>query len=503
MNDLNTRLLRLGLTVTLLTAGTPGLAHAQDDAPGGPTAANTWVYLPALSNRASTGTVSNYPPLPRAVNVPYVVDLIGPQGNIQKLPEMSIFWFGQVQDNQNYTDVRIAASDTQLVVYVASFDRHAWYDTTPSTADLTAWDGATLYLNTAGLAGGLSGSSYRFTAQLNNGETVSNAGKLSERGTGGAWATANVPFEAFAAWRGQNVNDADDDRGWVITFRIPFASLGLSRPADGSAPWALAVVAHDRDNAGVQPDTYWPETFRSTDASAWGGLRWGQPTYTPPPSAAGGTVMVREGLNGATVPDADIGGVAANQCSGDTNFLWSGWGNSNYGAEANINIQNQSDVADWPCFAKTYLTFPLTQVPAGRVIRSATLQLHQFGGSGTASNGQPGADAYVQVFRIGADWNESTLTWNNAPMPIENHGGAWVGQVVGCGAPGGIPWPCVQRDWDVTRLVAEAYAAGEPARLALYSADSDYSTGKYFTASESGDWNQTGRPALVIEWGNP
>lgn len=502
MKDRTNRLLRLSLALCLLAASAPDIARAQQGPEPG-AAANTTLYLPALSNRAVTGNVTNYPPLPRAVNVPYVADLIDAQGGIQKLPEMAIFWYGQVQDTQNYTDVRIATDNTHLVVYIASFDRHTWYDTSPSTADLTSWDSATLYLNTTGLVGGLSGATYRFTAQLNNGEAVSSAAKLSERGTSGSWSAASVPFEAFAAWRGQNVNNADDDRGWVITFRIPFASLGLSRPVDGAAPWGLAVVSHDRDNGGVQPDTYWPETFRGNDASTWGGLRWGQPSYSPPASTVGGSVTVRDGVNGVTVPDADIGGVAANQCSGDTNFIWNQWGSTNYGDEPNINVQNQSDVADWPCFAKTYLTFPLGQVPAGKVIRSATLQLHQFGGSGTASNGQAGADAFVQVFRIGNDWNESTLTWNNAPLPIENHGGSWMGQVVGCGAPGGIAWPCVQRDWDVTRLVAESYAAGEPARIGLYSADSDYSTGKYFTASEVGDWNVAGRPALVIEWGNP
>ncbi len=494
--------IRLGFCLAL--TGPSMVASAQDNPPDNPTATNVRLFLPALSNRSVTSLEVNYGPLPRAVNVPYVSDLLDANGAIQKLPMMAIFWYGQVLDGQNYTDVRIADNDSQLVVYVASFDRHTWYDTTPSASDLTAWDSATVYLNPGGLVNGISDSTYRFTVQLNNGAVVADAGKLSERGTGGSWRTASVPFQAFAAWRGQNVNNADDDRGWVLTFRIPFSSLGLSRPTDGAAPWGLAVVTHDRDNGGVvQPDTYWPETFQATNASTWGGLRWGMPTYTPPASSTGASVTVREGLNGAVVSDADLGGVAANQCSGDSNFLWSGWGTTNYGSEPNLNVQNQSDVADWPCFSKTYLTFPLNQVPTGKVIRSATLQLHQFGGSGTASNGQAGADAFTQVFRIGNDWNESTITWNNAPMPIENYGGAWVGQVVGCGAPGGIAWPCVQRDWDVTRLVAEAYASGQPARIGLYSADSDYSTGKYYTSSEVGDWNAAGRPALVIQWGNP
>ncbi len=497
------RILRLSLALAVIVAGMPGVARADDSTPESPAAGENLVFLPFVNNRSWTGTTTNYPPLARAVNVPYIADLLDGSGSIQRLPSMAIFWYGQVLNTQNYTDVRIATNATHLVVYVSSFDRNTWYNKTPASEALTLWDSATVYLRTSGQGNGIDGNSYRFTVQLNNGDVVAPAGKLSERGTGGAWSPASVAFDAFAAWRGANVNNADDDRGWVITFKIPFSSLGVSRPVDGAPTWALAVVSHDRDNGGVQPDTYWPETFQPSNADSWGGVRWGQPTYTPAAVASAGSVLIKQGVNGVTVPDADLGGVAANQCSGDTNFMWNQWGITNYGNEPNLNVQNQSDVADWPCFAKTYLTFPLNQVPAGKIIRSATLQLYQFGGSGSASNGQTPADAYIQVFRVSADWGEGTVTWNNAPVPVENYGGSWVGQVVGCGAPGGIPWPCVRRDWDVTRLVAESYALGLPARIGLYSGDSDYSTGKYFTSSEAGDWNIAGRPGLVIDWGNP
>ncbi len=493
----------LSLVLACVIGSAPGIAFAQDTQPEAPSAGSERLYIPTLANRSWSGTITNYAALPRAVNVPYLSDLLDGQGGIQRLPSMAVFWYGRVQDTQNYTDVRIATNNTHLVVYVASFDRHLWYDTSPAAGDLTAWDGATVYLRTGGQINGLGSDTFKLTAQLNNGGAVPSAGKLSQRGTGGSWATTSVAFEASAGWRGSNINNADDDRGWAITFRIPFASLGVSRPADGAATWALAVVTHDRDNGGVQPETFWPETFQSTNASTWGGVRWGQPTYTPAASSIGGTVMIKQGVNGATVSDSDLGGATSNQCPGDTNYIWNEWGNANYANEPGMNIQNQSDISDWPCFAKTYLNFPLSQIPAGMVIRRATLQLHQFGGSGTASNGQSAADTYIQVFRIGGSWSESTITWNNAPLPIENYGGTWVGQVVNCGAPGGLAWPCVRRDWDVTRLVADAYAAGEPARIGLYSADSDYSTGKYFTSSEAGDWNVAGRPGLEIEWGRP
>jgi hypothetical protein len=51
--------------------------------------------------------------------------------------------------------------------------------------------------------------------------------------------------------------------------------------------------------------------------------------------------------------------------------------------------------------------------------------------------------------------------------------------------------------------VAQAYGKGQPLRLAMYSADSDYHSGKYFTSSETGDWNAEGRPLLTVVWGSP
>jgi hypothetical protein len=160
-------------------------------------------------------------------------------------------------------------------------------------------------------------------------------------------------------------------------------------------------------------------------------------------------------------------------------------------------------MADWPCFSKFYITFPLDQLPSGAQVVSASLVLHQMGGSGTASNGQPPPSTLVQVMVEDEPWSPSALTWNSAPLASENVARAWVDPVVGCGAPSGIAWPCVPRTWDVSRAVAEAHAAGHPLRLVLYSADSDYSTGKYFTTADTGDWNASGRPTLVVQVAAP
>ncbi len=60
--------------------------------------------------------------------------------------------------------------------------------------------------------------------------------------------------------------------------------------------------------------------------------------------------------------------------------------------------------------------------------------------------------------------------------------------------------PAMPRAWDVSYAVAQAYARGEPLRLILYSADSDYHSSKYFVSSDTGDWNVESRPRLDVWW---
>jgi hypothetical protein len=199
-------------------------------------------------------------------------------------------------------------------------------------------------------------------------------------------------------------------------------------------------------------------------------------------------------LNGASVPDAHVGGDTICGAPFDPNYF-DGWGDANYSGTAHINIQNQADVADWPCFSKYYVTFPLDAIPAGKVVISATLTLHQFGNAGDPGQAEP---SLIQVLTVDGDWDEATLTWNNAPLAAENIAASWVDPL--SEFPG---WPGVPSAWDVSRAVAEAYAVGDPLRLALYEADAAYHSGKYFVSSDTGDWNATGRPTLRVLWGDP
>jgi uncharacterized repeat protein (TIGR01451 family) len=279
-----------------------------------------------------------------------------------------------------------------------------------------------------------------------------------------------------------------------MDFHIPFASLGLTA-LDPGETWGLAVVLHDRDDASGTsiPDQVWPEGMDGGRPGTWAELAFGMSTYTPPSATPGGTAVIREGLNEATVPDAAVGGTIPSLCPGGSDYIWNVWGNASFGDESTFNVQNQSDVADWPCFAKYYVTFPLDAVPPDKAVISATLTLHQVGGS-APDEAEP---SLIQVLTVGEAWDEAAITWNNAPLALENVASTWVDPTV---FPG---WPGIPCTWDVSGAVAQAHAAGTPLRLVLYEADDAYHSGKHFVASETGDWNQVARPTLRVVWGDP
>lgn len=401
-------------------------------------------------------------------------------------PGHAVFWFGQVTSSTNYADTRIAYNDEALFATVHIFDRYIWYDNAAS--DLTQWDAVALHLNLDGPAGSApTRNSYRLVAQMN--------ATAAYRGDGSQWAPASIPFGTEAFWRGDGVNNGAEARGWAITYRVPFSSVGLSGPPANGDIWGLSVAVYDRDeqNGSLNPTQFWPEAAHPSTPETWSILHFGLPTYTPPNAAPGGTVTVRHGLDGATVQDAHVGGHSTCADTINPNFFEQ-WGNLNYAGEEQINIQNQHDIADWPCFSKYYVTFPLDAVPDDKVILSATLTLHHFG------NAEPdqATDSNIQALAVAEAWNEGTITWNNAPAAAENVDSTRVSVLTEF--PG---WPGVPYNWDVSKSVAQAYAAGRPARLVLYSADGAYHSGKYFTSSDTDDWNAEGRPTLTIVWGNP
>lgn len=442
------------------------------------------IYLPFIQNHATFG--SNV----RRVNATYFDTEVW-------FGDMSIFWFGKVNATDNYADVRVGYNHTHLYVRVLIFDRRIWCNTNPQASNPTLWDTIELYLALNGNSGSTPDTkSFRLVGPFDGGVVcVDGVWPTAYRGNGTNWVPQNISFTADNFYRGlAGPNQNGDNDGWTITFQIPFASLGLSgAPAQGTA-WGLGMMLYDRDDAGGTPIAIklWPETFVGDKPATWGQLVFGLPsTFTAPPATPRSTVTIRHGLNGIIVKDGDVGGGFT---CGSSIDRWNQWGETNYAGRTQINIQNQEDAADWPCFSKYYLTFPLNSLPSGKVIISSTLTLYQFGNSGQGWNPGP-LPSLIQVYTVSDDWNEGTLTWNNAPLAFEYVNRSYVDPLDYI-----PPWPGIPRTWDVSRAVAKAYAAGQPLRLVLYSADSPMHSGKYFFSSDA---DLAGRPMLQVLWGDP
>ncbi len=400
--------------------------------------------------------------------------------------EAAVVWAGEVNPTNNYADLRFWYNDRELKVVAHVIDRLLWYDTSPSPADLTQWDAASLFIDTGS-------GRFRFDAQLSHWQPRANYQAAYLR-AGNGWQHSSTNFSAEVGHSSSGFNDGANDRGWNVTFTIPFTSVTAhNAPPPTSQLWRVAVVIHDRDGAASPgPKTPWPDAFVESEPATWGRLQFGPRSHNPPPTINQGAVTIRQGLNGAAVQDAHVGGHTV--CGGPFHpAYFNGWGDANYAGYTQVNIQNQWDISDWPCFSKFYVTFPLDKIPAGKTIASATLTLHQFGNAWGAAI-EP---SWIQVSTVGQEWNEATLTWNNAPPALENISGAWVSPM---GQP--LVWPGVAHNWDVAAAVTDAYRTGQPLRLVLYSPDGAYHSGRYFSSSDVNDDIATARPTLVVRWGD-
>lgn len=456
---------------------------------------NPWtIYMPIVQ----TGQSSSLPDAPR-IAIPFIN--VAPDLMNDHTGELSVFWFGEVRNAENYTDVRMGYNSQELFIRLHVFDRRCWFDETEPLNEPTKWDAAAVYLNLDGNTGNVPTSrSYQFLVQFDAFPTWNPEWEITKfpyQGNGTGWTLTNLPFNFTSSYTGGVPNDDGDDRGWTAIIRVPFSSLGLSSaPAQGTI-WGLAVVNYDRDDAAGTPiaPKVWPRSVNLNQPSSWGQFVFGLPAASPAPNNATGSVTISQGLNGATVSDASVGG--SSQCGAGTSFFGN-WGDTNeifYNPVlSDFNIQNQGNVADWPCFSKVYIAFPLNQVPAGKRILSATLTMYVFGNSGIA--GQEHA-SLIHVYSLNQTWNESTITWNNAPYVDKYITQTWVNA-----PPANTGFPGIPNSWDVTAAVTAAYAAGKPVNLVLYSSDNWMDSGKYFISSNTGDWNAAGRPKLTIVWGD-
>jgi hypothetical protein len=339
------------------------------------------LVLLALALRAEAAGIAQQSSDPlRRVNAPYVAGDAAPP-----VPRRAIFWFGQVTPGSNYADARVAYNDRALYVSVTVFDQYLWYDATPAAADLADWDAVSLYLDLdGGSATRPANSSYRFTVQLHNQQDDA-LYRTVYQGDGSSWVPRAMAVTTDAQWRGEGLNDQTADRGWIAIFELPFSNLGLAGPPSAGTRWGFAAAVHDRDAAAGPPlaRQRWPEASDDLTPASWGELHFGMPAFAPPPLLPRGTTTIRHGLNGAVVEDAHVGGHA--NCGEPVNpQFFPEWGNLNYAGFEQINIQNQWDTADWPCFSKFYITFPLSSLAANRTVLGATLTLNQFGNANPA-----------------------------------------------------------------------------------------------------------------------
>ena len=422
---------------------------------------------------------------PPTIHVPY-------SGTTPDPAKGAIFWFGILNQASNSANVRMSHADDSLVVMLHIFDRLVIYDQADSVGrDLTQWDAVSLYLdNQSDLNAPLGAGSYRFDAELSHWQLRTNY-QAAWRRQGDAWQRAETPFASASGFRGAP-NDTLDDRGWTARFQIPFAALGLSSAPSQDTQWRMALVLHDRDEitGAPLPSQLWPQAAGLDQPATWGRVAFGAPTYNATGVTAVQTLSLRHGVNQLVAQDGAVGGHSLCGAQFSPNFF-NGWGDANYAGLTQVNIQNQWDVADWPCFSRYYVTFPLTALPSTAKIVSATLTMQMFGNAGYAEG--DAKPSMFQVARVAEEWDERTLTWNNGPTVLENSSWTTVNPMQ-AGDPAAKPV-----NFDVSRAAADAVAAGQPLRLVLYSSDGDYHSGKYFWSADAGE---SLRPLLTIKWGS-
>ena len=433
----------------------------------------------------------------------------------------AIFWFGVNEQGspptRNYADVRVGYTDQALHVEATVPDYYLWYDEDANaSSDLTQYEAVAVYLDTAGdRAGTPQTDDYRFLVGLRHFEAGANYLRQA-RGNGSAWNASWVPTSSWSgdsamSWYcnpGPNSNDCGIDYGWTAWFTIPWQTLGLAgRPANGTV-WGLGVLLYDRDDAsltGYVVPQAWPENLSAGAPASWGELALSPPAYPPTPAVAQGTTVIRRAsaTDTSVVQDAWVGG--GGWCGGGHE----GGADENHGGlnpdgsveETELFAGSETAVTHLPCFNKSFLRFRLDAVPDNKVILSAQLKLHHWGNSG-----DPNApleedhphDSYVWLYTAPDGWSETGITWNNAPLALQNMGGVLIVPLDAF-----ADWPGIPYTWDATEAVAAAYAAGQPVSLALYDSAGGRNTTKYCTSSETGGWNLAGRPTLTVVWGEP
>jgi hypothetical protein len=344
-------------------------------------------------------------------------------------------------------------------------------------------------------------------------------------------------------------NNDRDNRGYVATVSIPWVGLGYNAPPHGQV-WAMGIKVYDRDDAtktvNISPQKY-PNDLNESVPNTWKAVKWLgnsipvtnygdslQNVLTDSYSANGKTVhyespiAYRQAYTPPSVTNVTKLKIAAQESAtvggADKNLCWDGpeswryftsgndpesqtWGNRVHSVyvdepsrKVNLFVQNQQNVADWPCYSRSYIKFPIASVPMiqNKKIKSARLGVWMLGNNGSYNT----YHMLTHVFTIDpGQWkSRNTATWNNAANLLENISGTWVSQISNSNVPPGVNRWAKESGvvklvmWDISKTVAEALAQEKTSLdLGLTITGSDMHMGFY--AAAEGHWANAYNPA--------
>jgi len=284
--------------------------------------------------------------------------------------------------------------------------------------------------------------------------------------TSGDAVTVTLNGAQIAQWNiePRGGNGLDDLRGWSASSGvIPWATFG-GMPTVGDA-WPLTIQRTDAD------------TGRATTQADWqGSVKWGAPNYATQRTAT----YIDVPLTG----DSMLGG--GTDCGDRYDFpeYFPGWGMRNWGDSPYATVENQWDVADWPCSNKWVAKWDLPPLPAGATVVGAELSAWMFGqmgyGCGYCEDGTK--DTIWQAYQVPATWSEASVAWDTAPPWSENVSATLVRPV-----PDAPNWDgnAIEYAFDVGEIVRRAYQGGDGAASALFATSAgQYHSGKYFYSRE-------------------
>ena len=247
-------------------------------------------------------------------------------------------------------------------------------------------------------------------------------------------------------------NTLYDSIGTVATARLPWASMGRSSPPHHET-WRFAIVVHDRD-ATIEtfdmPPQSWPVANLDTAVPTnWGALSFSGASFRQFDEAFADTGHPAEAYWQEYVPDeyiegtegtlripvaetVAVGGVGFDLCGerygSRKHSFYTVWPYQTHPDDAPY-IQNQGNIADWPCFSRSYLRVPLAGQTAdldGKVVLSAKLKLTQQFNTGLYH----GYRMMVQLDHVDPNnWQgRATANWNNTAIGTSNIAATWFEQ---------------------------------------------------------------------------